>query len=83
MNLYLAFLGEIFAIFHRKYLHFFAIGIKIFVKKICLERKRKNGIFSLSSPQNNISFTMLDSQKHAKFQFVNQIAMVALLCKTY
>ena len=27
---------------------------KIFVKKICLERKRKNGIFSLSPPQNNI-----------------------------
>ena len=48
MNLSHAFLGEMFVIFHRKYLHFFRYFQKIFVKKICLERERKNGSFGAS-----------------------------------
>ena len=69
MNLYLAFLGEIFAIFIAGISPFFVIFKKIFVKKICLERKRKNGIFSFSSPQKNISLTMPDSLKYESRAF--------------
>ena len=69
MNLSHTFLGEIFVIFHRKYLPFFRYFQKIFVKKICLERKRKNGIFSLSSPQKNIYLTKPDSLKHESRAF--------------
>ena len=58
MNLCRAFLWEIFAIFHRRYLPFFRYFQKIFVKKICLERKRKNGIFSLS-PHKKIFILLL------------------------
>ena len=49
-------------LFRRDICDFFIVSISLFslfskkslLKKICLERKRKNGIFSLSSPQNNI-----------------------------
>ena len=54
MNLYLAFLWEIFAIFHRKHLPIFLS--KIFVKRICFERKRKNVIFSFSSLKKYLSY---------------------------
>ena len=54
VNLYLAFLWEIFAIFHRKHLPIFCQ--KIFVKRICLERKRKNVIFSFSSLKKYLSY---------------------------
>ena len=60
MNLSHTFLGEIFVIFHRKYLPFFVICKKIFVKKICLERKAQNGIFTLS-PSIKIFVVMPDS----------------------
>ena len=56
VNLYLAFLWEIFAIFHRKHLPIFRYFQKIFVKRICLERKRKNVIFSFSSLKKYLSY---------------------------
>ena len=56
MNLSHAFLGEIFAFFHRKYLPIFRYFQKIFVKRICLERKRKNVIFSFSSLKKYLSY---------------------------
>ena len=48
--------GEIFAIFHRKHLPIFRYFQKIFVKRICLERKRKNVIFSSSSLKKYLSY---------------------------
>ena len=56
MNLSHTFLGEIFAIFHRKHLPIFRYFQKIFVKRICLERKRKNVIFSFSSLKKYLSY---------------------------
>lgn len=69
MNLSHAFLVEIFAIFHRRYLHFFVIFKKIFVKKYVLKGKEK--MASSRSPPNkkNISLTMHDSLKHASRAF--------------
>ena len=58
MNLSHTFLGEIFVIFHRKYLPFFRYLQKNLVKKICLERKAQNGIFTLS-PSNKKSFVVM------------------------
>ena len=61
MNLSHTFLGEIFAIFHRRYLPFFRYLQKIFVKKICLERKAQNGIFTLSPSIKKLFVVMPDS----------------------
>ena len=53
MNLYLAFLWEIFAIFHRRYLPFFRYFQKIFVKKYVLKGKEKMA-YSRSPPHKII-----------------------------
>ena len=85
MNLSHTFLGEIFVIFHRKYLPFFVICKKIFVKKICLERKAQNGIFTLS-PSNKKSFvvgkslcTVALAKDLVTVKYINSIGM----CKLY
>ena len=56
MNLYLAFLGEIFAIFHCRYLPFFRYCQKIFVKKYVLKGKEK--MASSRSPHHKIVFIL-------------------------
>ena len=57
MNLYLAFLGEIFAIFHRRYLSFFVIFKKSLLKKYVLKGKEK--MASSRSPPHKKIFILL------------------------
>ena len=57
MNLYLTFLGEIFAIFHRRYLSFFVIFKKSLLKKYVLKGKEK--MASSRSPPHKKIFILL------------------------
>ena len=69
MNLSHTFLGEIFVIFIANISPFFVICKKIFVKKICLERKAQNGIFTLSPSIKKTFVVMSDSLNKESWAF--------------